>query len=563
MSVLLVDNALALKSMRSSDFDANSAYGEVIDNSIQAGAKNIHIKVVFQARAGKQFEPITKIAFVDDGHGMDADVLHHCLQLGYSTRYNDRNGIGRFGVGMTLGAINQCKRVDVYSRTAAGDWRSVYIDLDEVEKTAGTDEAAGIAPPKVAKLPEDIAEVAPSGAGTIVIWSKHDNQQERASTMVRDMHKWIGRTFRHFIWDGLTIKINGDTVYAIDPLYSKTAKTRFPDDPAAEEFQPIVFSYPIPTEDLRPGGPKESPITIRMSLLPEKFRPYGGSGGNAEAKERFIPDNEGISILRNRREVFYGPIPYWPGAAFQEIDRWWGCEISFDAVLDKVFSVKNIKRGAVPTTDLKRLIYDQITPTRRTAVERVQAAWAAANAEKIKERGTSAVDTGHSVAEAVAQKTKTARTQIDKDKNLELEVDNLVKQIEADATQQEQSAWATKFRSQPFTIVDKSWKGSTFLDPHFLGGRAVLEYNLQHVFFQILNELRDCIDAGENLEYNAHRIKTLIDILLMSYAKAEGMFEADQEMTAETMISQLRANWGNFLQSYVKTWMADEGSIRG
>ena len=32
-----------IQSERESDFDANSAYGEVLDNSIQAGAKNIFI----------------------------------------------------------------------------------------------------------------------------------------------------------------------------------------------------------------------------------------------------------------------------------------------------------------------------------------------------------------------------------------------------------------------------------------------------------------------------------------------------------------------------------------
>ncbi len=35
------DNGAAMQSMRSSGFDANSAYGEIIDNSIQAEAKNV------------------------------------------------------------------------------------------------------------------------------------------------------------------------------------------------------------------------------------------------------------------------------------------------------------------------------------------------------------------------------------------------------------------------------------------------------------------------------------------------------------------------------------------
>jgi len=44
----LVDDGCALLSMRSSDFDAYKRHREVIDNSIQAGAKNIRLLVKFQ-----------------------------------------------------------------------------------------------------------------------------------------------------------------------------------------------------------------------------------------------------------------------------------------------------------------------------------------------------------------------------------------------------------------------------------------------------------------------------------------------------------------------------------
>lgn len=560
MTVLLVDNALALKSMRSSDFDAYSAYGEVIDNSIQAGAKSIKIQVDFQPKSGKKtFEVINKIAFADDGHGMDDDVLHRCLQLGYSTRYNDRAGIGRFGVGMTLGAINQCQRVEVYSRQGSGEWKYVYIDLSEIEKSAGSNSAAGIPKPVTAKIPADLGALVPAGSGTIVVWSKYDNQQESASAIIKEMHKWLGRTFRKFIWEGVKISVNGTRVYVIDPLYARTDLTAFPDDPVSELFEEIELDYPIPIEDTWPGGPKESKIRIKMSLLPLEFRKVQGAGASAEAKMRHIPDNEGISILRNGREVFYGHIPYWPGAAFVEIDRWWGCEISFDAVLDKVFMVKNIKRGAVPIPQLKDAIHKAITSTRKTCVERVQEVWAAEKAQRAIEKEKSAVDTGHSDAEEVAGKTKTARTQIDKGKDLDSEAKKLADRLEADATERERSQWVTKFKSQPFTIHDGKWKGTTFFDPHFLGGTAVLEYNMQHVFFEILNEIRRAIDDEENLQDNAHRIKTLIDLLLISFVKAEGMFDQGLELKSEDFVEQLRANWGNYLQSYVKTWMKEQG----
>ena len=44
MTVRLINEATALLSMRESDFDAYSAYGEAVDNSIQAEARKIHIE---------------------------------------------------------------------------------------------------------------------------------------------------------------------------------------------------------------------------------------------------------------------------------------------------------------------------------------------------------------------------------------------------------------------------------------------------------------------------------------------------------------------------------------
>ena len=119
--------------MRNSDFDAYSAFGEVVDNSIQAGAKNVKVRFWYQPKSPQvKQEPILKVAFGDDGSGMPADILHRCLQLGYSSRYNDRGGIGRFGVGATLAAINQCRRVEVYSKAGQGPWLYTYVDLDEI-----------------------------------------------------------------------------------------------------------------------------------------------------------------------------------------------------------------------------------------------------------------------------------------------------------------------------------------------------------------------------------------------------------------------------------------------
>ena len=73
-----VEQDTALESMRASDFDCYSAYGEVIDNSIQAFATDIRIFIEERKdRQNTRSKKIGGIIFADNGNGMDIDLLHN------------------------------------------------------------------------------------------------------------------------------------------------------------------------------------------------------------------------------------------------------------------------------------------------------------------------------------------------------------------------------------------------------------------------------------------------------------------------------------------------------
>ena len=65
------------------------------------------------------------------------------------------------------------------------------------------------------------------------------------------------------------------------------------------------------------------------------------AGDHPDNVKRYINRNEGISLLRNDREVRdpQYDIPFWT-PKWRPEDRWWGCEVSFDAELDNWFQVK-------------------------------------------------------------------------------------------------------------------------------------------------------------------------------------------------------------------------------
>ncbi len=557
MAVQFIDNALALQSLRDSDFDVYSAYGEVIDNAIQADAT--WIKIHFETERSNARRPyfiIKEVVFSDNGKGMDKETLHRCMQMGFSSRYNDRNGIGRFGVGMTLASINQCKRIEVYSRDKEGAWLWTYVDLDEIT----TQTADGIPEPVVKQLPEEYNKIAPAGTGTIVLWKKYDRQPESADRIIEETHVWTGRTYRYFIWEGFSIHIDSKQVCAIDPLYVRTEKTKFPNDPPAEEWTPIEFNWKVSRIDRAANSPDESPITIRFSLLPEELRPRRGAGGSQEAKERYIDRNEGISIIRNKREVFYGHIPYF-SPKFEEKDRWWGCEISFNAVLDREFTVKNIKRGALPNPSLREVIETKINPSRTNAKLKVQEFWDKVEAKVEQQSETGQLITGHEEAEIIAKKTITPKNTIDAGKNPQEEVKTILENMEDDIDEREKQQWSARFADQPFTIKDETWRGSDFFETAHLGGNDVLKYNKIHPFFKELDEIIKQIEQAANDSENGlvnkrlyRELKCLIDLLIISYSKAEGMLPPNNKMSSSEFIETQRYNWGEYLKRYLNTW---------
>lgn len=549
--IQLVADSTAILSLRDSDFDAYSAFGEVVDNSQQAGAKKVSILFKTHLAPGrKNYQKIEKIFFIDDGVGMEKKILHRCLQLGYSSRFNDRTGIGRFGVGMTLGAINQCKRVEVYSRQhLSAPWLYTYIDIDEIISAGESSE--GIPEPSKSDVPAELKDRLKDQIGTVVVWSKYDRQPNTATEMLKEFRIWLGRTFRYFLWDGIKIDIDGQEVKAIDPLYIRTKESSFPADIPSKEYEPMTLDWlvPVDRDDLPEGCPDKSKITIRMSLIDKSLRPTQGSGNHGNTIERCIDRNEGISIIRNKREVFYGHIPYWK-PAFKEIDRWWGCEIQFDAILDREFTVKNIKRGAIPSFELKEKLKELINPTRNTAVEEVQQDWQKIRLEtETQQRKEKGLLTGHEKAEEIAKQTPT-------DKNTDEKLDK--KAVEdaaavAGKSPDEVEKYKQLFKQQPFTIKDDQWSGNSFWEVTHMGGSDLLRYNQKHKFFEILSNIRERIKAGESSIELSEDLLSLVDLLLISYAKAEQKYNPEEQFTAEELLEIQRNNWGDYLRQYLKT----------
>ena len=305
---------------------------------------------------------------------------------------------------------------------------------------------------------------------------------------------------------------------------------------------------------------------VTITLAPKELREGRASGAQNPNAEKFKKIQEkrcmdedwnGISILRNDREVFFGyPHPWTGGLNLnQPRGRWVGFEISFSANHDKSFVVKNIKTGAKPIRELKKIITSQAGHIFKNACDEVSTQWDKYEADlEINSRKTG-TSTGHEVAENIAKGQKGPKDRLTEGKN-EKEMTNTALEMLNEKERQARAAWEAKFKSQPYTIVDSEWKGDDFVQIAYTKDGAVMKYNLSHPLHKEIISISAAMENEsdpEKLKLNAKRLKVVNDLILLSFCKAEKQNDDSLEISnTEDFLEDLRLNWGRYLKRYVK-----------
>ena len=314
----------------------SSAIAELVDNSIQAMATSINVDVF---RGSDDCYPV-EIVVTDDGFGMTEWELASALTFGGSTRFGDRSSLGRYGMGLPNAALSCARRVEVYSWRKHSPPLVKTLDLDELTVSDST-----VFPPLARADQPATAEGFESG--TVVHLRRCDRlQNRRVSTIVKKLSASLGRTFRHFIDNGLLLRVNGDLVHAIDPLF-----LRVDSDHAASQFGEIL-TYHLST------AAGAGTVEVVFSELPiEAWHNLPAT----EKRCRGITNAANVSIVRASREVDSG---WWfmGKKRRQNYDDWWRCEIRFDPVLDEFFGITHTKQQIIPNPQLVELLSTDLEP---------------------------------------------------------------------------------------------------------------------------------------------------------------------------------------------------------
>lgn len=320
----------------------DSALSELIDNSLQARATSVAVEFVAVEEDGahaNKLPRVVQVLIADNGRGMDAETLRRALRFGDSSRFGDRSGLGRFGMGLPNASVSQARRVDVYSWLRGCKPLHTFIDVDMIAKG----ELVEVPEPREVSVPAPYAHLCTSPSGTLVVWKNCDrlDHDGKMDTLVRTLRPSLGRIFRYFLIGDTELTINGTRVGPVDPLYLMP-QARIPgDDLATQHGDTLKFDVPVGNS----GG--ISTVEVTISLLPERWQSEFGPGKTKEQKEglkaRNIEGTSGYSIVRANREIDLIHSPYH---ARHWKDRWYRVEIRFEPELDEVFGVTHTKQHA-------------------------------------------------------------------------------------------------------------------------------------------------------------------------------------------------------------------------
>jgi hypothetical protein len=320
------------------------AIAELVDNSIQAQATVVSV----ESARDESGNALLRVA--DNGLGLSPDMMVHALQFGGSTRFDDRNGLGRFGMGLPTSGLSLARRIEFYSWRASAPYFTV-LDLDERREKAGI-----IRVRKVANAGRNFTSR--SRSGSLVVLRNCDRlpNLERASVL-EPLRLELGRIFRYYLAEGLEIRVNGKKIQPFDPLFLSTAVGGV----TAKQYGPTM-SYTVTREG------KASAIKVRFSELP--IEDWKGMP-NAKKQRLGISKGAGISIVRAKREIAYGW--YFMGTKRKEnYDDWWRCELMFDPALDEAFRVNHTKQQISPRPEMDESLGGDIESVGRCLNARVR-----------------------------------------------------------------------------------------------------------------------------------------------------------------------------------------------
>ena len=561
-----------------------SAVCEHVDNAIQA--KATEIRVYFHQK-GPRGDYELDVLVYDNGDGMAPHVLQVATSFGGSMYYENRMGIGRFGVGMKTAALSMGPAMELYSWQEPAAIYAMTLDVNEIS----SDRSNLIELPEpmlLDALPSQVARVMAKpltypkqqteqhllahdednlldymgNSGTIVFISDCDRlTYKKAQTLAEHATKEMARIYRRQIGDGLRVFVNNRRIEAFDPTYWMQNARHASIPGLTETRSRLINSWPDIQIPVQEGSSDTAPASVRLYMLP--MDAWHGLPRKVLRNDLQVFEDHFVSFVRNGREVHIGVVPELTGKRHADL-TWLRIQVDFDGRLDEAFGVAMNKQGI----RAKKYVLSAIRERIRGDITQVRDKTARYRAERTsKESRSNLLDAERRANEAdtfqgkpLPQPAPQTPEEIQAlEENLKALCITLKRNEETDDEAFQRiklSRYITLFKH------DEYWP---FYHVDFMLGKVILTINTAHPFYsklyQPLRERSNSSAQENDDESTAERtttdkdeLLTALHMVLFSLARAQSqMLDSADTPEYSSIFETLQREWSANLKTQLET----------
>ena len=366
------------------------ALNEINDNSMQAGAKNIHYEIIGVKNK------INELIVYDDEHGMPNEMLAVAVTWGGTHRQGSRKGFGKYGYGLPSASLSLGKKYTVYSKIEDGEWHKITFDITKIEDGKSTNLDQIMSKPEKCNLPKTIASfegknysVKKLKHGTIIHYEELDRISPKTiNTLENRLMEDFGQTYFRLL-EQCNMFVNDKKVKPIDICFATPGMMGY-EDP---DLNNLTIDKDFTGEKdmlLKTEDGEEHAVEVRWSRLPALFAVRNDSdipdvkealvkgkisrgADTKHIRSKVMANNHGIVIRRLGRRM--DVVKTFKDENNKNVfnvgnnSKYWKCEINFPPLLDEYFSVNTSKQQIIPAGRFVRTLQDNDIFKKLKAIE--------------------------------------------------------------------------------------------------------------------------------------------------------------------------------------------------
>lgn len=338
---LIPDPAILITGLRDTGYDFNTSLADIVDNSIDAQATAIDIRIDLKTNG----EPFVTVA--DNGCGMTRDGLIDGMRYG-STEKKDPKRLGKFGLGLKTASTAFCRKLSVISKSKKEDpFYMATWDLDLVARNNKWELQLFEEKDIPLFYLNYIKQYSGNTHGTLVIWEKIDRMstgkvtKNTTKTYSDKFNNYATMIYHRFIdtndnrAPNVAMSLNGERLLPFDPFCLKEMR--------ADETGTLLLSSATKECEMimTDGTTHSAKFQLNGYVLPHKD---DFSSEEAKKNARITNKNMGFWVYRENRLIAAGD---WLGLRVAEPhDSLCRIEFSFDHELDAAFKI-DIKKSKI------------------------------------------------------------------------------------------------------------------------------------------------------------------------------------------------------------------------